>query len=102
MARTFGEAEFAKLGVHHDAAFLLHRGRGCAACERTGYRGRAGIHELLIASDGIKKLIQMKAREEEVLARAKAEVMTTLMQDGILKALSGVTDFKQVKAVAIK
>ena len=50
----------------------------------------------------MKKLIQMKARVSELLVRAKEEEMTTLVQDGILKSLDGITDFKQVKAVAIK
>jgi type II secretory ATPase GspE/PulE/Tfp pilus assembly ATPase PilB-like protein len=81
---------------------VLYRGKGCGACSKTGYRGRAGIHELLVASDEMKRLIQTKARVAEMLERAKAEGMTTLVQDGVLKALSGLTDFRQVKAVAIK
>jgi type II secretory ATPase GspE/PulE/Tfp pilus assembly ATPase PilB-like protein len=81
---------------------MLYRGRGCANCNQTGYRGRAGIHELLIAGDGIKKMVQTRSRVSEIAATAQAEGMTTLLQDGILKALKGVTDYKQVKAVAIK
>ncbi len=101
MARTYGEEEFQKT-VKYDDGFVLHRGKGCASCNNTGYRGRAGIHELLIATEEPKKLIQMKARVAELLAQAKKEGMTTLVQDGIIKSLEGITDFKQVKAVAIK
>ena len=50
----------------------------------------------------MKKMIQAKARVAEMVPVAKAEGMTTLVQDGILKSLDGVTDFLQVKAVAIK
>jgi type II secretory ATPase GspE/PulE/Tfp pilus assembly ATPase PilB-like protein len=102
IAASYGKEEFEKLGHKYDDAFTLYRGRGCANCNNTGYRGRAGIHELLIATDEIKRLIQAKARVPEMLASAKADGMTTLVQDGILKSLQGITDFRQVKAVAIK
>jgi len=102
LARSYGEEEFGKVSPKYDADFVLYRGKGCASCNHTGYRGRAGIHELLIATDEIKKLIQTKARVSELLVRARAEGMTTLVQDGILKSLNGLTDFRQVKTVAIK
>ncbi len=101
LASAYGKEEFEAIAKYNDD-FVLYRGKGCANCNKTGYRGRAGIHELLMASDEIKKLIQMKARVMELLACAKQAGMTTLVQDGIFKSLSGVTDFKQVKAVAIK
>jgi type II secretory ATPase GspE/PulE/Tfp pilus assembly ATPase PilB-like protein len=82
--------------------FVLYRGKGCAHCNHSGYRGRAGIHELLVATDQMKRLIANKARVSEMLQAAKEHGMTTLVQDGILKAMEGITDLKQVKAVAIK
>ena len=97
-----GKEEAAKFGLEYSPDFVLYRGKGCAACNHTGYRGRAGIHELLVASDQMKRLIANKARVSEMVQLAKAEGMTTLVQDGILKALEGLTDLKQVKAVAIK
>ena len=102
MARAYGKEEFEKLGKKYDDSFVLYRGKGCANCNNTGYRGRAGIHELLIATEEMKRLIQTKARVAEMQPAAKSEGMTTLVQDGILKALAGLTDFRQVKAVAIK
>ena len=102
LASAYGKEEFEKLGYTYDGGFMLYRGKGCADCNKSGYRGRAGIHELLIASDELKRLIQNKARVPEMLAVAKSEGMTTLVQDGILKSLQGLTDFRQVKAVAIK
>jgi type II secretory ATPase GspE/PulE/Tfp pilus assembly ATPase PilB-like protein len=102
LAASYGKEEFEKLGHRYDEKFTLFRGKGCAHCNKTGYRGRAGIHELLIAGDEIKRLIQNKARVPEMLASARSDGMTTLVQDGILKSLQGITDFRQVKAVAIK
>jgi len=101
LASAYGKEEFEKLHTY-DESFVLFRGTGCGHCNNSGYRGRAGIHELLVASDEIKRLIQNKARVPEMVACAKSEGMTTLVQDGILKSLAGVTDFRQVKAVAIK
>ena len=102
LAQAFGEEAFATLNQRFDGSFVLYRGKGCASCNKTGYRGRLGIHELLIATDELKRLIQSKARVAEMLELARAEGMTTLVQDGILKTLGGLTDFRQVKAVAIK
>jgi type II secretory ATPase GspE/PulE/Tfp pilus assembly ATPase PilB-like protein len=102
LAQAFGEEAFATLNQKFDGSFVLYRGKGCASCNKTGYRGRLGIHELFIATDEMKRLIQSKARVAEMLEQAKAEGMTTLVQDGVLKTLGGLTDFRQVKAVAIK
>jgi type II secretory ATPase GspE/PulE/Tfp pilus assembly ATPase PilB-like protein len=102
LAEGYGRQALAELGVHYDSDFVLFRGKGCGNCNNTGYRGRGGIHELLVATDEMKKLIQSKARVAEMLVVAKAAGMTTLVQDGILKSLEGLTDFRQVKAVAIK
>lgn len=80
----------------------LYRAKGCDLCRGSGYKGRIALHELLIASDEIKRMIQTRARVSEIVQEAKREGMTTLIQDGILKVMQGVTDFRQVKAVAIK
>ncbi len=61
-----------------------------------------GLHELLVGSDEIKRLIQRRARVEEIRQQAIREGMTTLPQDGIQKVLAGLTDFQQVRAVCIK
>src|SRR5438445_538834 len=102
LVHAYGEDDFPKLGLKYDDDFTLYRGKGCQQCNNSGYRGRAGIHELLVASDSMKKLIQSKARVAEMVKVAKEEGMTTLVQDGIQKALEGITDIKMVKAVAIK
>jgi type II secretory ATPase GspE/PulE/Tfp pilus assembly ATPase PilB-like protein len=97
-----GKEETTKFGIDYNDDFVLFRGKGCNNCNNSGYRGRAGIHELLVANDGMKRLISNKARVTEMFTAAKGDGMATLVQDGILKAIDGLTDVKQVKAVAIK
>ncbi|MBM3222642.1 MAG: type II/IV secretion system protein [Candidatus Tectomicrobia bacterium] len=102
LRQAYGAAAFDTLGVAYTPEFQLYRGVGCAECNNTGYRGRVGLHELLVATPEIKRLIQQRARIAEVAACAQGEGMTTLLQDGVLKVLQGVTDIIQVKAVASK
>lgn len=82
--------------------FTLYKKVGCDGCGGTGYKGRVGLHELLIATDSLKKLIQEHARVAEMLATALEEGMRTLKMDGIEKVLQGITDIAQVRAVCIK
>jgi type II secretory ATPase GspE/PulE/Tfp pilus assembly ATPase PilB-like protein len=86
----------------YDDKFRLYRPKGCDTCNRSGYKGRVGLHELMIGSDRLKHLIQTKAKTEEMVQAAMEEGMTTLVQDGIEKTLQGLTTFKEVKAVAMK
>jgi len=82
--------------------FKLYKPKGCDACGGTGYKGRCGLHELLVGTDPVKKLIQEHARVAEILATCLEEGMLTLKMDGMEKVLQGVTDMAQVRAVCIK
>jgi type II secretory ATPase GspE/PulE/Tfp pilus assembly ATPase PilB-like protein len=75
---------------------------GCDKCGGSGFKGRCGLHELLIATDRLKKLIQEHARVAEMLAQCLEDGMRTLKQDGLEKCLTGVTHIKEVRAVCIK
>ncbi|HWI39368.1 MAG TPA: GspE/PulE family protein [Burkholderiales bacterium] len=75
---------------------------GCDKCGGSGFKGRCGLHELLIATDKLKKLIQEHARVAEMLAQCLEDGMRTLKQDGMEKCLTGVTHIKEVRAVCIK
>ena len=81
---------------------VLHTAKGCDTCGGTGYKGRVGLHELLIGTDRVKKNIQEHARVAQMFATALEEGMRTLKQDGIEKVLQGITDIQQVRAVCIK
>lgn len=95
-------AEWRKLFADDKGQFTIYGPVGCEKCSGTGYRGRVGLHELLIGSDPVKKAIQEHARVAELLAIALDEGMHTLKQDGMEKVLQGVTDMHQVRAVCIK
>ncbi|WP_235839845.1 GspE/PulE family protein [Derxia lacustris] len=73
---------------------------GCKHCGGSGYKGRAGIHELLSADRATKRLIQTGARVEQILEAGVGAGMRTLRQDGIQKALMGVTDMTEVRAAS--
>ena len=94
--------EWGKSFADDKGQFTLYTPVGCEACGGTGYKGRVGLHELLLGSDAIKKQIQEHARVAEVLATALNEGMRTLKQDGVEKVLQGITDMHQVRAVCIK
>ncbi len=95
-------AEWVKLFSDDKGQITLYEKVGCDKCSGTGYRGRVGLHELLIGTDPVKKAIQEHARVAELFAIALEEGMRTLKQDGIEKVLSGITDIHQVRAVCIK
>jgi type II secretory ATPase GspE/PulE/Tfp pilus assembly ATPase PilB-like protein len=80
----------------------LYRAVGCDKCNKTGYKGRVGLHELLVADDGIKKLIQERARVAELFAASVEGGMRTLKMDGMEKIMMGLTDLKMVRQVCIK
>jgi len=77
----------------------LWRADGCVECEKTGYRGRLALHELLVNNDEIRAAIQRKATTGEIRDLAQQAGMQTLLQDGVAKCLQGHTDLKQVLAV---
>ena len=98
----YGQEHWDKLGIPQDETFKLFRGKGCENCNRTGFKGRVALHELLLGTEKLKRLIQARAKTEDMLIAAIEQGMTTLMQDGVQKCLQGHTTFKEVKAVAIK
>ncbi len=87
---------------HGDAQGRLYRyhGAGCAACDGSGYRGRMGLHELMLADDHARELIRHRAPAAQLQAAALAAGMVTLRQDGIEKMLAGLTDLREVIAAS--
>ncbi len=102
LAFTYGEEQFAKLNIPYSKDLKFYQPGGCNDCNQTGYRGRVGIHELLVATDNIKRLIARKASVEDLRQAAIQDGMSTLLQDGIKKVIEGITDFEQVRRVCIK
>ncbi|MFN3860102.1 MAG: ATPase, T2SS/T4P/T4SS family [Roseateles sp.] len=79
---------------------MKYHSPGCTACGGSGYKGRAGLHELLTVSKNIRRLIQIGARAEEIHHAGLAEGMRSLRQDGIIKVLQGVTTLAEVHATS--
>ncbi len=101
--------EWVKKYANDKGQFTLYRAKEageddtkCEACGGSGYKGRVGLHELMVGTDGAKKLIQEHARVAQLVAQALEDGMRTLKQDGMEKVLQGITDMKQVRAVCIK
>jgi type IV pilus assembly protein PilB len=72
------------------------KGKGCKDCDNSGYKGRIGIYEVLSVSDKVKEEIVAKTSGDEINKTAISEGMLTLIQDGILKAISGTTTMEEV------
>ena len=85
-----------------DGNLKLYRAVGCDKCGQSGYKGRIGLHELLVVDDGIKRLIQERARVAEIFSACVESGMRTLKMDGMEKIMQGMTDLKQVRSVCIK
>ena len=102
LVQGYGAQDWPTLGIEYHPDWCLYRGRGCEACNRTGFKGRVPLHELLLPSESMKQLIQARSRTVEMLTLALKDGMVTLVQDGIRKALQGLTTYRQVSAVAMK
>ena len=99
LAKEYGEEEFEALDIDYHNNLILKKPVGCPKCNKTGYAGRMGLHELLHGSDDMKRLIMDNGKVEDIRKQAKADGMTTLKQDGILKVFNGDCDLRSVLAV---
>jgi general secretion pathway protein E/type IV pilus assembly protein PilB len=77
----------------------LYKGEGCRSCRQSGYRGRTGIHELLVNSDVVRELIVQRVNANVIRMEAMKAGMRTLRQDGWLKVLNGTTSLDEVGRV---
>ena len=74
----------------------LVRGRGCPACYDSGYKGRLGIHELLEIDSGFQEVINSGAGQENCLAHCRSRGMRFLRDDGVERALGGLTTLEEI------
>jgi type II secretory ATPase GspE/PulE/Tfp pilus assembly ATPase PilB-like protein len=81
-----------------DGKLMHHWAKGCPNCDDSGLRGRAGLHELLVVSREVRRLIQTGGRPDELLRVAQGEGLRTLRQDGIDKVWAGTTTIEEVRA----
>ncbi len=78
----------------------IWRGRGCDECRGTGYRGRTGVHELLVMDNHLRVEVQGRRGSEELRALAVEKGMRTLQEDGFRLVRAGVTTLDEVMRVA--
>ena len=75
---------------------MLYKGDGCRSCRNTGYRGRTGIHELLVNTDVVRDLIVQRVNASVIRMEALKAGMRTLRQDGFYKCINGTTTLDEV------
>ncbi|MBI2640966.1 MAG: type II/IV secretion system protein [Candidatus Sungbacteria bacterium] len=73
--------------------------RGCASCSGLGYKKQIGVFEIILIDDGLETLILKDAPESEIKKAAERQGQITMRQDGLLKVLSGITDFAELERV---
>ena len=77
----------------------FYRGDGCDNCRHTGYRGRIGIHELLVMSEGVKNTILESSDSDTIKKQGLKEKMITLRRDGVNKILYGLTTAEEILSI---
>jgi len=97
-----GEAVLADWRARHgqEGRLVIYQAKGCERCEQSGFKGRLGLHELMVVDRALRALIQTHARAEDLLRCALANGMRTLRQDGIEKVLAGLTTIEEVRATS--
>lgn len=94
------KGEVDKYKIDLNAGFKFYHGKGCEACGGTGYKGRVAIYEALEVDDRLKEIISDKNGGETYIAEyAEKSGMVTIRQDGMLKALLGLTTLSEVERV---
>jgi len=93
--------EMAKLLMPNQKEYYEYSGNGCQVCRKTGYKGRTGIHEVLIVDKKVRELMVENAPERLIEESARKAGMRTMYEDGIIKSLEGITTIDEIKRVAI-
>ncbi|MCI5051419.1 MAG: type II/IV secretion system protein [Candidatus Pacebacteria bacterium] len=86
-------------GLAIDQEIKLFKGRGCEACNGTGYKGRIGLYEAIITDDKIEELLNQKPSEQDVRKVAEKQGLLNMREDGVVKILNGITSLDEVKKV---
>jgi len=90
----------AKLGVPAGKEVTLYKEVGCQSCNDSGYRGRTGIHELLVINNEIRDLLVGRPSIQDIRNAARKAGMKTLKQSGVQKVIAGITSLNEVMRVA--
>jgi general secretion pathway protein E len=88
-----------KIGAPADKEVTIYKEKGCPACHGTGYRGRTGVHELLVFDNAIRDLLVGHPSIQAIRAAARKSGTRTLQESGIAKVLAGVTSINEIVRV---
>lgn len=99
---TDAQLEAAGITPEQAAGATFMKGKGCANCNKSGYRGRQGIFELMMMTSKVRELSFQGASTQDIRRTAIGQGMSTLYDDGIRKVLRGVTTLEEVFRVAKK
>ncbi len=102
IVEAYGADYFDRTGVDYSPELTIYRPKGCTACNNTGFKGRMGVHELLVGTDEVKRAVQKRAPIDELRKVALDQGMRTLLQDALEKMFLGIVDYKQARAIAVK
>lgn len=102
IVEAYGPDYFDRTGVDYTPELMLYRPKGCPNCNNSGFKGRMGVHELLVGTDEVKRAVQKRAPIDELRKVALDQGMRTLLQDALEKMFLGVVDYKQARAIAVK
>ncbi len=102
IVEAYGPDYFDRTGVDYTPELTLYKPKGCPACNNSGFKGRMGVHELLVGTDDVKRAVQKRAPIDELRKTALDQGMRTLLQDALEKMFAGILDYKQARAIAVK
>lgn len=91
-----------KFGTDKNSAtgsITLYRGAGCKKCNDEGYKGRIGLYEIMEVTQKIKEIVSSGGTAIDIAKTARIEGMITILEDGLIKALTGVTTIEEVMRV---
>ncbi len=83
-----------------EGTITLYRGKGCAACGETGYRGRLGVYELLVVTQELEDSIVQRRTTADINNVARSQGMLTLFEDGLLKVRNGLSTIEELLRIA--
>ncbi len=102
IVEAYGADYFDRTEIDYSPDLTLYKPKGCTTCNNSGFKGRMGVHELLVGTDQVKHAVQRRAPIDELRKIALDQGMRTLLQDALEKMFKGVVDYKQARAIAVK
>lgn len=101
LKKLLSDEAWSKLKNSSATTFRFYKGRGCPVCHNSGYQGRIGIFEILEMTDNVRALIMARANADVIKEQAIKNGMQTMIDDGVRKALNGLTTLDEVLRVAL-